>query len=96
MPGRPWLRRARRLQALEPAQLADQGGQGLALDELHRVVMHAPLAADREDRHDVGVVQLRRGLGLDLEPLQLPGVERRGERQHLQATRRPSETCSAS
>ena len=44
------------LQAREPAQVADQGGQGLALDVLHRVVMHAPLAADREDRHDIGVV----------------------------------------
>ena len=62
----------------------DERGQRLALDELHRVVVHAPLAADREDRHDVGVVQLRGGLGLYLEPPQLMGVERRGEGQHLQ------------
>jgi hypothetical protein len=32
----------------------------------------------------VGVLQAGGGLGLVLEALQLPGVERRGERQHLQ------------
>ena len=80
-------RRGRRLAPLrpvEPPQLADHLGQGLALDELHGVVVHAALAADGVDRHDVGVVQAGRGLGLELEPLQLPGVQRRGERQHLQ------------
>src|SRR5579883_2113631 len=51
---------------------------------LHRVVVHAPLAADGEDRHDVGVVQLRRRLGLDLEPPQLLRVQGRGERQDFQ------------
>ena len=59
-------------------------GQAAALDELHGVEGHAPLAADRVDRHDVRVVQAGGGLGLELEPLQLPGVERRGERQDLQ------------
>ena len=55
-----------------------------ALDVLHRVVAHPALAAHRVHRHDVGVVQARRRLRLDLEPLQLPGVQRRGERQDLQ------------
>jgi hypothetical protein len=31
-------------------------GQGLALDELHGVVVDAALAADRVDRHDVRVL----------------------------------------
>ena len=77
-------RSARRLQAVELPQLADHLGQALALDELHGVVVHAPLAADGVDRHDVGVVQAGGGLGLELEPLELPGVERRGEGQDLQ------------
>ena len=46
--------------------------------------MHTPLAADGVHRDDVGVVQLRRRLRLGLEPLQLPRVQGRGERQHLQ------------
>ena len=73
-----------RVQAVEPAQLGDHRGQGLAVDELHGVVVHAALAADGVDRDDVRVVQAGGGLGLDLEPLELPGVERRGERQDLQ------------
>ena len=59
-------------------------GQGPALDELHGVEVDAALAADGEDRDDVRVVQLRRGLGLVLEPLQLARVERGREGQHLQ------------
>ena len=73
-----------RVQALEPAQLGDDLGQAAALDELHGVERHAPLAADGVDRHDVGVVQAGGGLGLELEPLQLLGVQRRGQRQDLQ------------
>jgi hypothetical protein len=46
--------------------------------------MHAPLGADVVHRHDVGVLQVRRRLGLVLEALQLAGVEGGGERQHLQ------------
>ena len=65
-------------------QLADQVGEVAALDQLHGVVMGAALAADGEDRHDVGVVQLRRRLGLVLETLQLAGVQCRRERQHLE------------
>ena len=66
------------------AQLADHRGEGPAVDELHGVEVDAALAADRVDGHDVGVVQLGGGLGLVLEALQVLGVQRRGERQHLQ------------
>ena len=52
------------------AQLGDDGGQGLALDELHGVVVDAALAADGVDRHDVGVVQAGRGPRLVVEALQ--------------------------
>ena len=83
----PRGRRIGRVQALEPAQLGDELGQAAALDELHGVVGHAPLAADGVDRDDVGVVQAGGGLGLELEPLELPGVQRRGQRQDLRAPR---------
>jgi hypothetical protein len=65
-------------------QLLDDRGQGLSVDELHGIVMHAVLAADGEDRHDAGVVQVRRGPRLVVEALELPRVERRRERQHLE------------
>ena len=65
-------------------ELVEDRRQAAALDKLHGVVVNALVAADAEDRHDVRVVQLRGGLGLDLEPLPLLGVDRRGERQHLQ------------
>jgi hypothetical protein len=63
----------------ELPQLFDDVGQRFALDELHGVVVHPALAADRIDRHDAGVVELRRRLGLNLEPLELLGVGHRGE-----------------
>ena len=64
--------------------MANHVGQILAFDELHGVVMDATLAADRVHRHDVGVMQLRRRLRFVFETLQLLGVERRCERQHLE------------
>ena len=64
--------------------LANHRRQRLPLDQLHRVEVHAPVAADGIDRHDVGVMQQRRRLGLVLEPLQLAGIEGRRERQHLE------------
>jgi hypothetical protein len=47
--------------------------------------MNPRLAADGVDRHDVGVMQVRGGLDLDLEPLDLSRVHRRRERQKLQS-----------
>ena len=46
--------------------------------------MDAALAAHGIDRHDVRVVELRRGQGLGLEPAELGRVHRRRERQHLE------------
>jgi hypothetical protein len=37
-------------------EVVDQGREGLALDELHGEIMDAAIAADREDRDDVGVM----------------------------------------
>ena len=82
---RPGPGRGRRPgQAVEPAELGDDLGEAAALDELHGVVVHAALGADGVDRDDVGVVQAGGGLGLELEPLELAGVQGRGEGQDLQ------------
>jgi hypothetical protein len=64
--------------------LADEVGQRLAVDQLHGVEVDAALAADRVDRHDVGVVQARRRAGLVVEALQLARVHRRRQGQDLQ------------
>ena len=65
-------------------QFANNTGQVAAVDELHRVIMHAALIADGMDRHDIRMMQMRRGLRLVFEALQLLGIERRGQRQDLQ------------
>ena len=64
----------------QPSQVADHLGERLAFDVLHGVEMDRPLAAHGKDRHDVRVVQLCRGLGLVLEPLELLRVQDGGER----------------
>jgi len=46
--------------------------------------MHAALAARREYRDDVGVMQTRCRLRFVLEPLELLGIKRRGQGEHLQ------------
>ena len=53
--------------------------EGSAIDILHRVEMDPLIAAGREDRHDVRMVQLSRSLGLDQEPLPLARVDCRSE-----------------
>lgn len=55
-----------------------------ALDKLHRVVVHAPLAADGIDRDDAGVMQSGGGAGLVLEAFELAAVEHAGQRQHFE------------
>ena len=67
-----------------PTHLAHELRQAPPVDILHGVEMDPPVAAGREDRHDVGMVELGRGLGLDQEPLPLPGIDRRGEGQDLE------------
>jgi hypothetical protein len=62
----------------------DELGEGLAVDELHGIIVDAVVAAHRVDRHDVRVVQRSRRLRLILEALELLGVERGGEREDLQ------------
>ncbi len=58
--------------------------EGLPLNELHGEVMDALVLADAEDRHDVGVMQPGRRLGLPPEPLQVIGVGQALEREDLQ------------
>ena len=64
---------------MDVTKIGDQLGQGLSVDELHGVVVDAALAADRVNRDDVSVVQMRRRLRLDAEPGELARVERRTE-----------------
>ena len=66
------------------AEIANDLGQRSPLDELHGVEVHAAVGADREDRHDVAMVQIGRRLRLGLKPQEVPRVHRRGERQYLQ------------
>ena len=66
------------------ADLAEDVGERLAGDELHRVEVDAAFGADSEDGNDVRVMQMGRRLGLVAETLEMLGVEGGGERQHLQ------------
>ena len=81
----------------EPLQLLEHLVQPEPEDELHDVVGRALVLAHAEDRHDVGVVQLRRRPRLALEPAPLPRRRRSSAGgRTFSATCRPSETCSAS
>jgi hypothetical protein len=64
--------------------LLNQLRQALPFDKLHRIEVHAPLAANRVDTDNVWVVELRGGLGFVLESLQLAAIEDRGQREDLQ------------
>ena len=55
-------------------QLAKDFIQPQSLDELHHIVRHALVLADAEHRHDVRVMQPRRGPRLALEPTCKPRV----------------------
>ena len=46
--------------------------------------MHTLFAADREDRHNVRMLEMGRGLGLVAKTLQMARIERGPLRQHLQ------------
>ena len=56
----------------------------MALYVLHRVEMHAALAADVIDRDDIRVVKLGSRVSFVLEALKLPGIHRGGEGQDFQ------------
>ena len=62
---------------------ADHGGQALALDKLHRIIVHAALATDGKDWHDMRMVQMRGRFRLVAKALQLPAVRAGGKRQNL-------------
>ena len=66
------------------SQVADQVGQGPAVDELHGVIMHAPVTADGVHGNDVRMVQERSGLGLELEPAEPLAVKCQALGQDLQ------------
>ena len=78
------------------AQVADDGGQAVSVDELHGVVVDAVLAADAEDRDNMRVMELGGRMGLDLEPLPMLGVESGGERENLEGHSPARQSCWAS
>ena len=65
-------------------QILDDRGERLAFHILHRIVVHAAVAAHIVDGHDVLMLETGRRLRLVLEALQLPLVERGGERQDFE------------
>ncbi len=62
----------------------DQGRERGTLDESHSVKVNPLLAADLEDRDNVRVIQRRGGLPFDAKPLDLPGIHRGRDREHLE------------
>ncbi len=66
------------------AQFHDHTIQALPLDELHRVEPDLTVLADLVNRHDVGVVQPRRGAGLAAKPLERRPVRRHMPGQHFE------------
>ena len=68
----------------EVTEPGNQRGEALTVDELHRVVMNAALAANCVHRNDPLVLHVGRGERLGLEPLELVRVDRRGKRQDLE------------
>ena len=56
-----------RLYCLNAARIGQQVAEALAVNQLHRAVQVVAVLANIEDRHDVGVVQPRRGLSLATE-----------------------------
>ena len=86
----------RRRRLAEPPQLVDDPVEALARDELHRIVEDLARLAHLEDRHDVGVMQPGRRPRLAMEPFHQRAVPCRLPRRTFSATRRRSDSCSAS
>ncbi len=92
LPIRLVFRRSNRRRRLGPRgrrpiarpEIANDGGQALAVDELHGVIMDPFVAAHAEDRDDMRVVKLGGRLGLNLEPLALFGIDGGRERKDLE------------
>ena len=55
-----------------------------AVDQLHAEVMVSLVLADLVDRHDVRMIQVRRGLRLQAEPLEIIGRREPAGPDHLQ------------
>ena len=66
------------------AESLDLRGQVAAVDELHAEVVVAVVLADFVDRHDVRVVEVRGGLGLEPEALQVVGSGEAAGTHHLE------------
>ncbi len=77
-------------------KISDELGERLLLDEPHRVKMNPALRPNQVDGNNVGVVEQRGGLGLDLESFQLCGSSADVAGKIFKATRRLREIWTAS
>ena len=62
-------------------------GEAAALDQLHAEVMLALVLADLVDRHDVGMIEIGRGLRLGVEALHVGGGGQLAGKDHLESDR---------
>ena len=83
-------------QAAQAAHVFQDGVEALALDELHRVEIRAVVFAAAVDGDDVGMVQPAGDLGLAAEARRKAPRTARPGGSTLSATRRPSDSCTAS
>ena len=72
---------------VERARRPQQGRQRAPVDELHHDEVGPAVLAPVEDRDDVGVREVGRGLGLPAEPLDEGAVDRELGEQHLEGDR---------
>src|SRR5262249_30997529 len=70
--------------ATKSLDLLEYDVQAVAFDELHGVIMNASMLAHAENRHDVGMVQVRSRPGLAVKALQLRRIEQGMKREHLE------------
>jgi hypothetical protein len=53
----------------------------MSFDQPHRIKVHASVLTDKKHRHNVRVIERRRGVRLQMKALQAGRVEHRSERQ---------------
>ena len=80
----PGSGRARIRFVAEMTELADQRGEALSVNELHRVVMDPALAANSMHRDDPLMLHMGCRKRLGFESLEAARVDGRGERQDLE------------
>ena len=68
----------------QPAQLGDDRGEAASVDILHDVIGDVADGADAVNGHDARMLEPAGDLGLELKPLERPGIAGDPHRQHFQ------------